>query len=225
MNIGPFQESTYSPGFNHILLVEDEPNVAKGLEFVLEDEGYRVETALSGRSALDKLLGNGFDLVVSDLRLPDIDGIDMIKEVQKHRPETKVIIITGYPSVSSAVDAVRMGVMDYLRKPFTDEELVGSVRKALAQARHPSISEILSESEQKIVIQRQEVIRAIETASRDAEFEKRLDTGGALDGFQLSDDAKAAVISGDLSWIRRHVGELSKEQLSWIYRRLEREIW
>jgi len=225
MNIGQYQESAYSPGLNHILLVEDEPNVAKGLEFVLEDEGYSVETALSGRSALDKFLGNGFDLLVSDLRLPDIDGIEMIKEVQKHRPETKVIIITGYPSVSSAVDAVRIGVMDYLRKPFTDEELVESVRKALAQARNPSISKLLSESEQKIVIQKQEVIRAIETASRDAEFEKGLDAGGALDGFKLSDEAKAAVISGDLSWIRRHVGELSKEQLSWIYRRLEREIW
>ena len=109
MHVSPIQGIGYSPGLHHILLVEDEPNVAKGLEMILSDEGYGVEIAPSGRAALEKFHGNGFDLVVSDLRLPDIDGLEVIKDIKELRPKTKVIIITGYPSISSAVDAVRDG--------------------------------------------------------------------------------------------------------------------
>ena len=69
MNISQQVGEAYSPGSHHILLVEDEPNVAKGLEMILSDEGYGVEVASSGRTALEKFQGNGFDLVVSDLRL------------------------------------------------------------------------------------------------------------------------------------------------------------
>lgn len=225
MNISPIQGSGYSPGLHHILLVEDEPNVAKGLEMILSDEGYGVEIAPSGRTALEKFQGNGFDLVVSDLRLPDIDGLEVIKDIKELRPETKVIIITGYPSISSAVDAVRMGVRDYLRKPFSDEDLVGAVRQAFREVKTPSLESVLVESERQILIQKQEVIRAIETASQDREFEARLDRSGALDGFDLTSEAKAAVITADLNWIRSHVGELTEEQLQWIYRRLEREVW
>jgi DNA-binding NtrC family response regulator len=225
MNISPQVGGSYSPGSHHILLVEDEPNVAKGLEMVLSDEGYGVEVALSGRTALETFKGNGFDLVVSDLRLPDIDGLEVIKNIKELRPAVKAIIITGYPSISSAVDAVRMGVMYYLRKPFSDEELVGAVRQAFMEVKTPSLENLLAESERKILIQKREVIRAIEMAAQDSKFEARLDEGGALDGFDLNNEAKAAIISGDLNWIRKHVGELSKEQLNWIYRRLEREVW
>ena len=215
----------YAPGLHHILLVEDEPNVAKGLELVLSDEGYGVEIAPTGRSALEKFQGNGFDLVVSDLRLPDIDGLEVIKDIRQLRPEVKVIIITGYPSVSSAVDAVRMGVMDYLRKPFSDEDLVNAVRKAFPEGNQFTMEKLLAESERKVLIQKKEVIRAIETALQDSEFNARLDRGGALEGYDLTEEAKAAVVTGDLNWIRRHVGQLSEEQLGWIYSRLEREIY
>ncbi|MEJ2108341.1 MAG: response regulator [Acidobacteriota bacterium] len=194
MHMGQMQQSVRSSASHHILLVEDEQNVAKGLELVLNDEGYDVETAATGRGALDMFRGNGFDLIVSDLRLPDIDGLEVIREVRDYRPEVKAIIITGYPSVSSAVDAVRMGVMDYLRKPFTDEELLKAVRNAFVQAPKSSISKLINENEQKVLIQRQEVIRAIETASRNGEFEARLDLGGALDDFNLSDEAKAGLM-------------------------------
>lgn len=225
MNVGSFTIGAGASAPHHILLVEDELNVAKGLKMVLRDEGYGVETAATGRSALDMFHGNGFDLVVSDLRLPDIDGLDVIRNIKETRPEVKVIIITGYPSVSSAVDAVRAGVMDYLRKPFTDDELVQAVRKAFQEVQQPSIEHLLAESERKNLIQKREVIRAIELAAHDNGFSERLDDNGALDSFDLSSEAKAAIISGDLNWIRRHVGELSEEQLQWIYRRLEREIW
>ena len=222
------QESrSYQSHSGHILLVEDEPNVAKGLEMVLNEEGYDVDVASSGTSALEKFRGKGFDLVVSDLRLPDINGLEVINSIKEERPEVKVIIITGYPSVSSAVSAVRMGVKDYLRKPFTDEELIAAVKEALQEAEKSSMEELLTETKEMKLIQKQEVIRALETAANEHEFRVKLLENGsrALEGYDLSAEAKAAIIAGDLQWIKDHVGELSEEQLQWVHRRLEVEDW
>jgi ActR/RegA family two-component response regulator len=105
-----------------ILVMEDETSLAKGLRMILEKEGYHVDTASTGQSAMDALRQKGFDLLVADLRLPDMDGMDIIREVKEKRPETKTIVITGYPSISSAVDAMKLGVSDYLPKPFWDED-------------------------------------------------------------------------------------------------------
>jgi DNA-binding NtrC family response regulator len=98
-------ESAYRP---HVLLMEDEMNVAKGLEMVMREEGYEVDLAGTGQGALDKFRASEFDLLVADLRLPDMDGMDVVQHVREKRPTTNVVIITGYPSVSSAVQAVRM---------------------------------------------------------------------------------------------------------------------
>ena len=106
----------------HVLVVEDDSSVAKGLEIVMREEGYKVELSDTGHKALEKFQAMDFDLVVADLRLPDIDGLEVIRRVKENRPETKIIIITGYPSVASAVQAVKMGVADYLRKPFTGDD-------------------------------------------------------------------------------------------------------
>ena len=104
-----------TPERPHVLLVEDEPNVAKGLEMVLREEGYEVDLAMTGLSALETFRGNGFNLVVADLRLPDIDGMEVLRRIGEVRPETKMMIITGYPSVSTAVKAVKMGVIPGIR--------------------------------------------------------------------------------------------------------------
>jgi YesN/AraC family two-component response regulator len=221
------QPSTTSVPVHNILLVEDEASVANGLEMVLSDEGYHVDIAPSGTSALDKFRESGFDLVVADLRLPDIDGLEVVRSIRRERPEVKVIIVTGFPSVSSAIAAVKTGVTDYLRKPFTEDEILSAVRGALKQVDRSSMEAILAESERATLIQRQEVLRALETAARDQEFGVRLLEEGseALESFELSSEAKGAIISGDIGWIQRHVGELNEEKLAWLYRRLEREAW
>jgi DNA-binding response OmpR family regulator len=138
-----------------------------------------------------------------------------------------VIIITGYPNVSSAIRALRIGVEDYLSKPFTDNEFMLVVGQAFQRNEAPSMENILTEAEGKTLIQRQEVIRALETAARERAFAVQLLEEGskALEGFNLSNEAKAAIVSGDLLWIRSHIGELTEEQLEWIYRRLEVEMW
>ena len=119
-----------------ILLLEDEDSVAKGLQMILEEEGYRaVDLAMSGRGALDRFHRKEVDLLIADLRLPDIDGLEVIKQVKHDRPDTCVIVITGYSSVDSAVTAMKLGVKDYLSKPFSEEEFVSAVRGALAPKR------------------------------------------------------------------------------------------
>lgn len=211
----------------HILLVEDDASVGKGLQMVLKEEGYVVELAMTGQGALETFRGNGFGLVVADLRLPDIDGMDVLKQISSERPETKMLVITGYPSVSSAVTAVKIGVIDYLRKPFTEDEFKAAVASALESKQGASMENLLVETHEGRLIQKQEVIRVLERTAKDDEFWDELMEKGseALEGYRLSRQAKAAILSGDLDWIRKHVGELSEEKLGFIRKRLEREAW
>jgi len=211
----------------HILLVEDELNLAKGLAMVMREEGYRVDLSDTGRGAIEKLGRRPFDLMVTDLKLPDIDGLDVIQHAREKRPSTKVVVITGHPSVSSAIQAVKMGASDYLRKPFTDDEFMFSVKNVFAQRPIKSMEQILTETQKERLIQKEEVVRVLERASQDQEFWLALfNTGSeALRGYRLSSQAKAAIVSGDLGWLQRHVGELTEEQLRFIHARLQREIW
>jgi DNA-binding NtrC family response regulator len=211
----------------HVLLVEDEINVANGLKMVLTDEGFGVNVASTGAEALDTFRGNGFDLVVADLRLPDIDGLDVIREIKKDRPETKVVIITGYPSVSSAVESAKMGVSDYLRKPFTDDDFLAAVGEALREKEKTAPERFLSETQEGRLIQKREVIRVLDRTYEDSAFWRDLMEGGqeVLEAYQLSSEAKAAILSGDLTWINENVGQLTQKQLMFILKRLEREGW
>jgi DNA-binding NtrC family response regulator len=213
----------------HILLMEDEANIANGLKMVLSEEGYEVDLADTGQKALDSFFGNGFDLLVADLRLPDIDGFEVIKRVKDKRPETEVVVITGHSSVYSAVDAMKLGVYDYLPKPFTEDEIKGAVSGALEKrnkARTAAQAGIAS-AQDETLIQKREVIKVLNRTAEDQGFWTELmETGSeALRGYQLSSEAKAAISSGDLMWINERVGELTQKQLMFIFKRLEREAW
>ncbi len=119
------------PSWPQVLIMEDEASVAKGLGMVLSEEGYHVDLAMTGRSALDSFNQKMFDLLVADLRLPDIDGMEVIKQVKRRRPETEVLVITGYSTVNTAVEAMKLGAFDYLAKPFTENEFLSAVKGAL----------------------------------------------------------------------------------------------
>ncbi len=211
----------------HVLLVEDEVTVARGLQMVMDEEGYVVDTTHTGRGALDKVRTNTFDLMIADLRLPDIDGLEVIQQVREARPETKVVIITGYPSISTAVEAVKMGVSDYLRKPFTEDEFKAAVVSALSQRKKDSMETLIRETQQERLIQKQEVMRVLARASESQSFWTDVTERGseALKDFRLSRSAKAAIVTGDLKWITENVGDLTEEQLLFLHKRLEREAW
>ena len=124
-----------------ILVMENDKSVAEGLKTILEEEGYEVDLALSGRSAMDTLREKGVDLLVADLRLPDMDGMEVIREVKEKRPSTKVIVITAYPSVFSAVDAMKLGVSDYLPKPFREDDFKTAVSKAFRKGKEGGLEQ------------------------------------------------------------------------------------
>ncbi len=213
----------------NILVMEDEKVVAKGLEMVLEEEGYDVDLAYTGAEAMEQFSSKAIDLLIADLRLPDIDGMDIIKMVKAKKPETEVVVITGYSSVTSAVDAMKIGVFDYLTKPFTESEIkvaVDGALKKLKEAGSARIQDRVS-AEQDKLIQKREVISLLNrTADDDAFWQDLMENGAeALKQYQLSAAAKAAVSSGDLAWINQNVGELTQKQLMFIYSRLEREAW
>ena len=212
-----------------ILVMEDEPSVAQGLQMVLHEEGYNVDVAMNGGSALDTFDKKGFDLLVADLRLPDIDGMEVIRRVKQKKPDTGVIVITGYASVSSSVEAMKLGVYDYLPKPFTDEEFKQAVEGAL-EGKKKAVVELPKvdfESEEGKLLQKREVIRVLNRTTEDSDFWLELMERGseALGEYQLSGRAKYAISQGDLNWINENVGELTQKQLMFIYKRLEREAW
>ena len=215
----------------HILVMEDEPSVAQGLQVVLKDEGYDVDVAMTGTSALNTFGKKGFDLLVADLRLPDIDGMEVVRRVKDKKPDTEVIVITGYSSVDSAVEAMKLGAHDYLPKPFSDEEIKDAVHDALKQrgtekglVEEPAVD---FESNEGQLIQKREVIRVLNRTAEDSDFWRELMEKGsfALDGYEMSSRAKYAITQGDLNWINENIGELTQKQLMFIYKRLEREAW
>jgi len=213
----------------NILVMEDEKIVAKGLEMVLEEEGYDVDLAYTGAEALKQFSSKTIDLLIADLRLPDIDGMEVIRTVKARKPETEVVVITGYSSVTSAVDAMKIGVFDYLTKPFTEDEIkvaVDGALKKLKEAGSSRIEDRVNAEEYKL-IQKRELINVLNRTADDDDFWKDLMENGsaALKNYHLSTEAKAAVLSGDLGWINHNIGELTQKQLMFIYSRLEREAW
>ncbi len=117
----------------NVLVVDDEKTVCNSCKKILTQAGYQVDVASSGQEALDKLRGNGFDVVITDWKMPKMNGLEVAREVKREKPEVAVIIITGYPSVESSMEAIRSGVADYVTKPFTPEELSDAMLRALAK--------------------------------------------------------------------------------------------
>jgi len=119
----------------NILLVEDDNNQRDIIRTILEKEGYYVEDADTGKKALDLLKSNTFDVVLTDLRLPDIDGTDILKEVKNQNNISQVIIITAFGSIPSAVEATKLGAFYYLEKPFEKDQLLLVIKNDMNQVR------------------------------------------------------------------------------------------
>lgn len=123
-----------------ILLVDDEANVRRVFSDVLKKEGYIVKGVKDGPEAIKAVEQEKFDLALVDLRMPRMNGIEVLENIKKIKPNIPVIIYTGYGSVTTAVESMRRKAADYLNKPFSPEELKSSIRKALkgAEGRSPT---------------------------------------------------------------------------------------
>jgi len=118
----------------NVLIVDDESVVRNGISRALQKKGMHTEQAANGREALGILENQTFDLVLLDIRMPDMDGIQVLKKIRRNHQETEVIMITGYPTIDSAVHCVKLGAMDYLVKPFRLDDLEAALNKT---GRHP----------------------------------------------------------------------------------------
>jgi DNA-binding NtrC family response regulator len=114
-----------------ILVVDDAPHTVEVVRRNLAAQGYRVFTASGAPEALQIIGSRPIDLVITDLKMPKVSGLDLVRHIRENHPDAEVIMITGYPSIEGAVQAVKTGADEYLAKPFTDEELLEAVRRAL----------------------------------------------------------------------------------------------
>lgn len=120
-------------GNPRILVVDDEEIVCESVKRILEEEGYEVESALSGREAFEKMSETPFDIVITDLKMPGIDGMEVLRTIRRDYPNTIVIMITGFSTVETAVEAMKLGAFDYIPKPFTPDEVSVVIKKAIEQ--------------------------------------------------------------------------------------------
>src|SRR5690606_16498890 len=122
-------------GGGSVLVVDDDPEVAQLLGRILEAEGYRVVSAQTSAEAIEHAMSGSFDAVISDLNLPGASGIDVLNVVRAYDPDVPLVLLTGAPTASSAIEAVRMGVLEYLVKPARPAELVSALDRARAARR------------------------------------------------------------------------------------------
>jgi len=114
-----------------ILIIDDDENIAKTFTAVLEKQGYSVDTAKDGGEAVRKSNIERYDVALVDIRLPDIDGIQLLTKMRKTVPKTLRIIITGYPSVQNAIEAINKGADGYIVKPIDPEDLLAKIKEQL----------------------------------------------------------------------------------------------
>jgi len=117
----------------NVLVVDDEQIVCSSCRKILSQHGHNVQTASSGREALKKVEEDKYDVLIADWKMPEIDGMEVLRIVKKNHPDIVVIMITGYPSVESAVKAMRLGVSNYVPKPFEPDQLTQALKKALEE--------------------------------------------------------------------------------------------
>jgi DNA-binding NtrC family response regulator len=119
----------------HLLVVDDDPITINLLKEVLSQEGYNVATALGGEEAIARGMDSLFDIVITDVRMGDKDGMEVLRSFKKIAPETTVIMITAFGSIETAIEAIRDGAFDYISKPFKLDEIKFTIRRALEQRR------------------------------------------------------------------------------------------
>jgi DNA-binding NarL/FixJ family response regulator len=132
-----------------VLVVDDEESIRISLQRMLEKDNYQVETADNGLMALNKLANHHFDLVLTDIMMDGISGIKLLQNIKEKYSDVLVLLMTGYASVDSAVDALRLGASDYIVKPCSKNKILSSIKKSLkinSQHKNKKISQDVKDS-------------------------------------------------------------------------------
>jgi|SRR5581483_5960808 two-component system alkaline phosphatase synthesis response regulator PhoP len=127
---------TSAPESAHILVVDDEGAIRYSISKTLQRVGYQVSAAASGEEALDMLAEQNFDVVLTDIRMPGLTGVELLARIKEKAPDAIVILMTGYASLGTAVESLRLGAHDYLIKPSSSQDIRQSVARGLERARN-----------------------------------------------------------------------------------------
>ena len=205
---------------NKALVIDDEQVVLDSVTKILTEENYEVDVSLSGREGLNQAIQKEYDIVLTDIRMPDIGGMRVLRDIKRANPSLPVVMITGYASVRSSVQAMKLGAADYIEKPFTPDQLLKAVNSALdiAATKPP---------EEQALIHKEEMITILERAASDSEFIAQLlyEGADALEEYDLTGPEKLALLTGDIEWIEKNMGPLKPNQKLWLEQRLSAEIW
>ena len=144
-----------------ILIVDDDENIRKVLIAILEDKGYNIEAVGTAREAIKKTDKKFYNLALIDIRLPDMEGIDLLTKIRDTTPRMRKIIITGYPTLQNAVEAVNLGADAYIMKPFDVERVLST------------ISEQLRKQNQEKKYSQDKVAEFIETRVKELDLEEK----------------------------------------------------
>jgi DNA-binding NtrC family response regulator len=145
-----------------ILIVDDDENIRKVLAAILEDKGYKVESVGTAREAIERTKRKFFNLALIDIRLPDMEGVELLTRVKNTTPRMRKMIITGYPTLQNAVDAVNRGADAYILKPFDVEKVLKTIEQQLRK------------QEQEKRYSQDRVAEFIETRVKELDLEKEL---------------------------------------------------
>jgi len=202
------------------LVIDDEQVVLDSVSKILTDENYKVDVSLSGREGLNWAIQKEYDIVLTDIRMPDIGGMRVLRDIKRANPSLPVVMITGYASIPSSVQAMKLGAADYIEKPFTPDQLINAVASALDVA-------VTKPPEEQALIHKEEMITILERAASDSEFIAQLLYKGAdaLEEYNLTGPEKLALLTGDIEWIEKNIGPLKPNQKLWLEQRLSAEIW
>jgi len=154
------------PSATNILVTDDNEAILKTLSAALEDMGYRITTAINGQEALALIRDQAFNIVIADIKLPDISGLDILEMAKELNPETAVVMITGHASIETAVYAINEGAYAYILKPVVMHELETIIRNAMREQRLLIENRELVESLQQSNISLEKANRSLEQVSR-----------------------------------------------------------
>ncbi len=137
---------------SNILVVDDEPIARQSLTDILKLEGYLVNSAPNGQAAVEYIRTHPVDLMIVDLRMPGMDGLEVVQVVNQVSPETEVILLTAFGSTESAVQALRLRIHDYLLKPASPAQIIASVKKGLTRRTARAKTTVVADSDEAIEI-------------------------------------------------------------------------
>ena len=196
------------------LVIDDEEVVLKSVSRILAAEGYDVDVSQSGHQGLDWAVRRPYDVVLTDIRMPDMGGIRVLRDIRKAKPSLPVVIITGYATMGSAAQALKLGATDYIEKP---SQIVSSAFTKVATA----------PADDQLLVHKEEIVKVLERAASDQMFAEDLlrRRADGLSGYDLSGPEKLAILTGDIEWIENQIGSLTESQRRWLELRKNTDMW